>query len=518
MTSLNDTAGTENPLHVRKRRRRRLSAVAGGLFVLLLARPAWHVLKTAWNDPAQTESVPPGQVDDASRLNQTVVAEVLNVPVDRDLAEQQLADLLSRARREGLKVAIAGARHSQGGHTIYPGGIAINMLPLNRMELDEEREILRVGAGALWSDIIPFLDRHGRSVSIMQSNNSFSVGGSISVNCHGWQHGRPPIASTVESFRLMKADGSIVTCSRSENAELFSLVLGGYGLFGIILDVELRVVPNRRYLLTSYVIPAQEALSTYQQKVGSRSDAAMVYARLNVDPDRFLQDVILNVLTEDPDPRAEIPSLKERGLVSIRRSIFRGSVHSAYGKRLRWTAETKLQPTLRETAFSRNQLLNEGVSIFENREPDSTDILHEYFIPEDRIELFVDRISSIIPECNGNLLNVTVRSIEQDDDTFLRYADRPMLSLVMLFNQKSTARGEAAMQTLTRRMIDAALSIDGRYYLPYRLHATVEQFHAAYPMAAEFFELKRNYDPDELFQNEFYLKYGRRTDVGSQED
>lgn len=518
MTSQDENGKTEETRLARRRRWRRGTAIAAGVIVLLLARPTWHLLKVALEDRDELERVPPGQVNDASRLNQTAVADVVDVPVDLARAEEQLTGLLKRARDEGLRVSIAGARHSMGGHTIYPGGISINMLQLNQMKLDPEREVLHVGSGALWTDIIPFLDERGRSVAVMQSNNSFSVGGSISVNCHGWQHGRPPIASTVESFRLMKADGSVVTCSRDENAELFSLVLGGYGLFGIILDVELKVVPNRRYVLTSYVIPAQEALSTYQQKVGSREDAAMVYARMNVDPDRFLEDVILNVLTEDPNPQAEIPSLKEPGLVTIRRSIFRGSVDSDYGKRLRWTAETKLQPTLRKSAFSRNQLLNEGVEIFENRQADSTDILHEYFVPEDRIELFIELIRKTIPDCEGNLLNVTVRSIEQDKDTFLRYADGPMLALVMLFNQKRTPEGEAAMEELTRQMIDAAISVGGRYYLPYRLHATVEQFHKAYPMADDFFDLKRKYDPDELFQNQFYLKYGGGSDVGSQED
>jgi len=349
----------------------------------------------------------------------------------------------------------------------------------------------------------------------MQSNNSFSVGGSLSVNCHGWQHGRPPISSTVVSFRLMKADGTIVTCSRLDNPELFAMVLGGYGLFGIILDVELRVVRNRRYVLTSYIVPAEEALSTYQEKVGPRTDAAMVYARMNVDPDRFLQDVILNVLTEDSDEEAPIPKLADPGLIAVRRAVFRGSVDSDYGKRLRWSAETKLQPKLRATVFSRNQLLNEGVEIFENRQGDSTDILHEYFVPEDRIALFVDRLRKIIPDNNGNLLNVTVRSIEKDTDSFLKYADQPMLALVMLFNQKRTAAGEASMQKMTQALIDAALLVGGRYYLPYRLHATRKQFEAAYPMASEFFALKKKFDPDEIFQNQFYLKYGP-ANVGSQ--
>ena len=57
-------------------------------------------------------------------------------------------------------------------------------------------------------------------------------------------------------------------------------------------------------------------------------------------------------------------------------------------------------------------------------------------------------------------------------------------------------------------MIDAALACGGRYYLPYRLHATPEQFDRAYPQASAFFAKKRTYDPDGVFQNQFYLKYG----------
>lgn len=44
-------------------------------------------------------------------------------------------------------------------------------------------------------------------------------------------------------------------------------------------------------------------------------------------------------------------------------------------------------------------------------------------------------------------------------------------------------------------------------YLPYRLHATPEQLHRAYPQARRFFELKRVYDPGELFQNRLYQVY-----------
>ena len=82
----------------------------------------------------------------------------------------------------------------------------------------------------------------------------------------------------------------------------------------------------------------------------------------------------------------------------------------------------------------------------------------------------------------------------------------------MLIVQDTTVEGERSMEILTRDLIDAALEHEGRYYLPYRLHATPEQLHRAYPQAHEFFKLKRTYDPGELFQNQFYIKYGQAKD------
>ena len=199
-------------------------------------------------------------------------------------------------------------------------------------------------------------------------------------------------------------------------------------------------------------------------------------------------------------------------MAKLRRSVFRGSADSDYGKELRWSAETRLQPLLAGKAFSRNQLLNESAEVFQNRSPDSTDILHEYFVPRDRVAGFVAAMRGAITQHRPNLLNVTVRAVDEDTDTFLCYADKPMMAFVMLFVQERTGDGEARMQSLARELIDAALEHDGRYYLPYRLHATREQFFQAYPQAHEFFMLKRKYDPDELFQNEFYAAYGKPPD------
>lgn len=493
---------------------KRLATAVAALFVLvigLLARPVFHIVRAMRNDIGSDLSPPTGKADDASKLNATSVAETWTIPTNRLTAEAQLATLLRHARTNGLKVSVAGARHSMGGHTITPGGVVIDMLPFNRLELDGRRNILHAQAGARWHEVIPFLNAHGFSVEILQSNDDFSIGGSISVNCHGWQFNRPPIASSVESFRLMKADGTILRSSRSENGELFSLALGGYGLFGVILDVELRVVPNQTYRLERVVVPTTTYVATLSNRTATATgtEAALVYGRLRVTQEKFLEEGILYLLRETRTTNRLVTTLKTPSVSRLKRAIFRGSVGDDYGKQLRWNAERWLDPQISGDQFERNALFYVPSALYQDRNPHSTDILMECFVPAEHFERFLAELRKIIPRNGSDLLNVTVRHVNRDADTFLRYADRDMIALVMLFHQTRDEAGETKMAKAAREIISAALDHGGRYYLPYRLHATPEQFARAYPQAGAFFGLKRKYDPEELFQNAFYRRYGK---------
>src|ERR1700722_13549770 len=131
------------------------------LCVVIAVRPIVHLALTAWNDRNEITPISGGRADDASRLNETAIAETWKIPDDEEAAELQLAALLEYARTNHLKISIAGARHSMGGHTIYPNGIVVDMLPFNRMALDETRNILHVQAGARWFEVIKFLNAHG---------------------------------------------------------------------------------------------------------------------------------------------------------------------------------------------------------------------------------------------------------------------------------------------------------------------------------------------------------------------
>ena len=474
-----------------------------GVVAIILARPTLHLTLTALNDRAEIKSPRSEIVDDASHLNSTSM-NIIQISNDFLTARTELRSALKNAKIQGKKVTIAGSRHTMGGQTTYANAISLDMSQFKEMTFNSTTEILTVESGATWSAVIPYLNEKGYSVSVMQSNNDFSVGGTMSANAHGWQHNHAPFASTVERFRLMLATGSIVQCSRQENTELFSLVLGGYGLFGIILDVDLRVVPNVLYTAERSVIPSKNYVQQYKQQVSENT--GMAYGRLSVAPGHFLKEAILTTYDRASSDR-QLP-LKSTSDAGIARTIFRGSIGNDYGKNLRWQLE-KMNGGEAGSNVSRNEILNRSSKLFQNNSPKETEILHEYFIPVESLEKFLAKCRQIFPKHNVDLLNITIRNVYPDRDSFLRYADQEMFGLVMLFQQKRSLSDDAKMQVLTQELIDAALEMKGRYYLPYRLHATPNQFRQAYPQAKKFFSLKRKYDPDERFQNAFYLKYGR---------
>jgi len=485
--------------------------VAGILILLLLlfvGRPVVF-LSTVWLEDGKANLADPtvGR-EDFGRFDHSTPQEVVPVASDPQKAEQQLSALVLCAARQKLKISISGARHSMGGHTLYPGGIALDMLPFNRMSLDAKKSILTVGAGARWSEVIPFLDQRGFAVEVMQSNNDFSVGGSISVNCHGWQPDSPPIASTVESFRLITADGKIVRCSRTENRELFSLALGGYGLFGIILDVDLHVVPNEFYRSEFHAVKPADYARVYDQIARNNSDVGLAYGRISIAPVYFLNDAFIVLYKKQISNRPTQNTLAHDSPGLLARLIFRGCVGSDYGKNLCWQIES-ITGAAAPGEHSRNEIMNDPSDWFANRNPGDTEILHEYFIPPERLGDFIEAIRPILLRYKPDLLNITVREVKADADTCLNYAPENRFALVMYFHQKIDPKSDLLMEDFTHKMIEAALSCGGTYYLPYRPHATLAQFIDGYPQARTFFEAKQRYDPEGIFENQFYLNYGK---------
>ena len=473
----------------------------------LLMSGATLALAPLWARGAAAQAtVAPIVLNDASRLNPVPVARnvIVRSGADNDIVAE-LRALLKTAAAEGKAICAGGARHSMGGQSLPRDGFAIALASSTCTPNLQDRTC-RVNAGARWRDVIRTLDPLGYSVAVMQSNSDFSVGGTLSVNAHGWPVAYGPFVSTVRSFRLMLADGSLLTCSRTENAELFGLVAGGYGLFGIVLDAEIEMVDNA-LMMPTYELTGAAGIAERFIAVATQPSVRMAYGRLSVARQGFLEDGLV-VSYWPVAARTSLPEAQRSGAYSfLSRKLFRAQIGSERGKRARWYAETVLLPKAAATRpITRNAILSYPVSVLAETDRRRTDILHEYFLPADRFADFLKACREHIPPAR-DLLNVTLRYVAADPVSVLSFAPGPRIAAVMLFNQPATAAADAAARAMTKRLIDAAISLGGSFYLPYRLHARPDQLKAAYPRVDEFAAKKRHYDPQLRFRNALWDRY-----------
>jgi len=480
--------------------RRRLLATGAAL-------AAWPLAARASRAAVRRVPDAPFILDDASRLNATPISrQAILASVEESRLLQEMRAMLGEAASAGRPVAAGGARHSMGGQSLPRNGIAASFaMPV--IEPDTNSRIYRVSAGARWRDVIRVLDPIGFSPAITQSNHDFSVGGTLSVNAHGWPVPFGPFGTTIRRFRLMLADGSVVVCSESENPDLFRFAVGGYGLFGIVIDAELRMAENGLLKPHSELMTDDAFAPRFIARAADPS-VRMLYGRLSVAREGFLREALLVEYTPvQPQPDRLPPSKNSAAYSLVSRSIFRAQTGSERGKRLRWAAETRLMPRLGQGAVTRNTLLDTPVAALADRVSTRTDILHEYFVPAGRFNDFLASCREIIPAHRQDLLNVTLRYVDADSSSVLTYALQPRIAAVMLFVQERTTEADADMRAMTRKLIDRVLALGGSYYLPYRLHASREQMRLAYPRLDEFVAAKRRYDPQLRFRNALWDTY-----------
>ena len=474
-------------------------------------------ISTAAQTPAPAWAQKGGTINDASCLDRTPVFGVVAVRTADDVKHA-----LAFARTNRRKVSIAGVRHSMGGQAFARDAVVLDMRNYNQMSLDEANKVLTIESGATWHDIQNFL--HPKyAVKAMQSTDIFTVGGSIAVNAHGMDHNVGAVGGTIRSLRLMLPDGSIQQLSRDENPELFNLVVGGYGLFGVILDVQLDITDNVVYDYEHRVVDYTEFPGIWETELLGDPKLGLFYGHLSTSPASFLREMVLYTYRTTDVPDAEIPPLGEVGNVQLRRFMLNFAKLGDWPMRLKWFMEKDVEPMFTSCTINRNQAMTDGeaclvsrnepmhdsVKYLNNGLPGETDILHEYFIPREQLVPFVDGLREIITRNDATLLNASVRVVHREEN-FLSYAPADMFSVVLYINQPTTPEGNAHMAQVTSELIDLSSSLGGRFFLPYQLHYTPEQLRTAYPQIDEFFAAKLRYDPDGLFSSTWYERYGPR--------
>lgn len=443
-------------------------------------------------------------INDASCLNQTRVYDIIHVKTIDDIRKA-----LAIAHKKNLHISIAGVRHSMGGQAFFTDALVLDMTSFNQiLALDEKNKILTVQSGATWHDIQLYLNEKGLAVAAMQSTDIFTVGGSLSVNAHGMDHTIGSISSTVRAFTLMRANGTIQKVTPLENSELFNAVIGGYGLFGIVLEVELEVTDNVMYKRETIILNYRD-FPAFVERATKENQYGLLYAHLSTSPFSFFKDIVIYGYqqVEHSEPFAPLGKVS---LINFRRFLINLSKKRNYAQIFKWIAEKYIDPAIdavhKKSLISRNEVMHDSVEYLENILVNETDILHEYFIPRKHFIACIDQMRTLLQKSKIPVLNASIRIVHKESN-MLNYAPEDMFAIVLYLNQRVDENSLHAMKTLTGELIDLVTAFNGTFFLPYQLYYTPQQLKKAYPAINAFFALKRKYDPSLLFMNNFYAKY-----------
>jgi len=434
------------------------------------------------------------------------VTGLYTVTVARIDVPERVDDVVAAVRAWPGLIAVGGGRFSMGGQVAVTGGLHLDMRRLNRLVwIRPEDKVVRVEAGMRWRDLQDVLDPLGLAVRTMQSYANFTVGGSVSVNAHGRYVNHGPVGNTVRALRLVLANGSVVEVDRVRRPELFRAAIGGYGAVGVIVEVELDLADNVRIERVVAEMPLADYPAHFDRAV--RADAASVLHNADLLPPAFDRPVSVTwrrteaALTEPARlvPRGERYALEQNMLWAI--------TELPGGNALR---RSVIQPI--RLADPVVKWLNHEASLdVAELEPRtrrmSTYVLQEFFVPRRHFQSFAQGMGDVLRRERVEAVNVSIRHSPADALSLLPWAKEEVFSFVLYYKQRTWSAARGVVAIWTRELIDLALAHEGRYYLPYQLHATKEQFDRAYPEAAELRALKAEVDPYNKFCNEMWARY-----------
>ena len=444
----------------------------------------------------------------ATRLEVGNVTRLYSVEVARIVVPTSAAEVARALSAWPGQVGVGGGRYSMGGQVAVRGGLHLDMRALNRLVwLKPGERLVRVQAGMRWRDLQDHLDPLGLAVKTMQSYSNFTVGGSVSVNCHGRYVGHGPVGHSVRALQLVTAAGAIIELNPTSRPELFAAAIGGYGAVGVITEVELEVVDNVRIRRAVQSVDLIDYVEHFKTKV--IADPSAVLHNADLSPPGFDAPVSITWHRVDQDtPLTEPARLTARGQkYALEQNVIWLMTELPGGELLR---KAVIHPLL--TAKPAVKWLNHEASLdAAELEPRtralSTYVLQEYFIPEANFLAFARSMAAILQRHAVEALNVSIRHSPADRVSALPWARSDMFSFVLYYKQRTWASAREQVAVWTRKLIELALGCEGRYYLPYQLLARPDQFQRAYPEVQELRRIKRAIDPSNKLTNELWRNY-----------
>lgn len=451
-----------------------------------------------------------------SQLNLTRVDSVVR---PHNLDELRAAVL--QAGRRGQAIAIAGGRHSMGGQQFAEGAVLLDTCGLDRaLALDEDAGRVTVEGGIQWPAFVAYLERvqagRPRPWAIYQKQTGadrLSLAGALSCNAHGRGLTLGPIVQQVESFDLMDDAGETRPASRTLNPALFALAIGGYGLFGIITRVTLRLRPRIKVRRIVTMGETSSIIERFEARIRDGFLYGDYQFAIDDETDGFLRRGVFSCYEPVPfhTPLTDAPvhfTPDDWSRLTVHAHADKRGAFARYSERYLQTsgqvywADAQLSPAYVDGYHA-------GVDRALGSCVKGSEMITELCVPRHRLAQFMEDARDVLRERRANVIYGTVRLIEKDEETFLAWARSRYACVVFNLHVDHTPRAIDHVSGTFRALIDLAIEHGGSYYLTYHRWARKDQVECCYPQMADFLRAKRAVDPNERFQSDWYRHYRR---------
>ncbi len=478
-----------------------------------------EVLRLAGSAPllslaCRRRSAPEGPVvlnDVHSQLNPTRVSKLVR-PTDLDSLKSAMRGAIDR----GQQVSVAGGRHAMGGQQFGADTLNLDLRGMNRvLRFDPVDGIIEVESGIEWPKLIEWcIAKQEGSVhqwGIRQKQTGadrLTLGGALAANAHGRGLALPPIVSDIESLTLIDADGGLKRCSRSENRELFGLVIGGYGLFGVVYSIHLRLAPRVKLERVVEIRNIDGVVDAFEQRIADGFLFGDFQFKTDESADDFLTVGVFSCYRPVPDS-TPIPRRQKR----LRARDWRRMLYLAhYDKARTYDLYTSYYMTTTGQIYWSDQ--HQLAYYFDDyhaaldRKVDApvpaTEMISEVYVPRDQLANFMHETAAAFRDGRVNVIYGTVRMIEPDEVTFLPWARQRWACVVINLHVEHSEAGIERAVGEFRDLIDIATSYGGTFFLTYHRWATRQQIETCYPEMSAFLAKKLEWDPEERFQSDWY--------------
>ncbi|MEA2761762.1 MAG: hypothetical protein QOD47_1046 [Gemmatimonadaceae bacterium] len=427
--------------------------------------------------------------------------------------------IVGSARRDGTALSVAGGRHAMGGQQFATRSTLIDMNGLTRViEFDRIRGEIEVEAGIQWPELYKFLlvsqAKENKPWAFVQKQtgaDKLSIGGALASNVHGRGLSLPPFIGDVIAFTIVGPDGVVRRCSRTENPEVFLSAIGGYGMLGAIVYVRLRLTPRHKVQRIVEVVDVDDLPAMFDGRIAAGYQYGDFQFATELDSDALLQKGVFSCYrpvddaTPMPSSRAHLTPDNWRELILLAH-VDRARAFEAYSQyylttsgQCYWSDEHQMSTYIPDYHDALGVRLGEYAH--------GTEMISEIYVPRNALVGFLADVRSDFLEHRTHLIYGTIRLIERDTETLLRWAKEPYACVIFNIHVMPDPVGIDRAKQEFRRLIDRGLQHGGSYYLTYHRWAERRQVLAAYPEFPEFLRLKRRLDPSEVFQSDWYRHY-----------